>query len=148
MQYDRRSGDLEVTEFVGESAREEALAARVQAESTRASEDVEVVVLSADSLDELKRTHGRYFKSAPELCARPSHWRTPSGSPTTSRCTSRTADHGPTLDQQPSGHPVIRSALVTPPPGRSSRTRTAKTRSRSSLECADPSRGRGAATSP
>jgi hypothetical protein len=67
MQYDRRSGDLEVTEFVGESAREEALAARVQAESTRASEDVEVVVLSADSLDELKRTHGRYFKSASEL---------------------------------------------------------------------------------
>jgi|tagenome__1003787_1003787.scaffolds.fasta_scaffold17383525_2 hypothetical protein len=67
MQYDRRSGDLEVTEFVGESARQEALAARVRAESTRASEDVEVVVLSADSLDQLKRTHGRYFKSAPEL---------------------------------------------------------------------------------
>ncbi len=67
MQYDRRTGDLEVTEFVGEHAREEALAARVQAEAERASEDLEVVVLAADTLEELKRTHGRYFRSASEL---------------------------------------------------------------------------------
>lgn len=67
MRYDRRTGDLEVTEFAGENARQDALTARVQAESERASADVEVVVLAADSLDELKRTHGRYFKSVPEL---------------------------------------------------------------------------------
>lgn len=67
MQYDRRTGDLEVTEFAGERAREEALAARVQAELSRPSADVEVVVLSADSLGELRQTHGRYFRSAVEL---------------------------------------------------------------------------------
>lgn len=67
MQYDRRTGELEVTEFAGEHAREDALAARVQAEATRANADVEVVVLAADSLEELKRTHGRYFKSIRQL---------------------------------------------------------------------------------
>jgi hypothetical protein len=50
MRYDRRTGDLQVTEFAGERAREEALAARVQAESDRTSSDVEVVMLAADSL--------------------------------------------------------------------------------------------------
>lgn len=67
VQYDRRTGDLDVTEFAGDDARHEALSARVKAETTRSSADVEVVVLSADSLDELKRTHGRYFRSASEL---------------------------------------------------------------------------------
>ena len=67
MQYDRRTGDLEVTKFAGEHAREDALAARVEAETSRRSPDVEVVVLTAESEDELRRTHGRYFRSASEL---------------------------------------------------------------------------------
>lgn len=67
VQYDRRTGDLDVTEFAGADARHQALSARVKAETSRSSTDLEVVVLSADSLDELKRTHGRYFRSAPEL---------------------------------------------------------------------------------
>ena len=36
LRYNRRTGDLDVTEFVGEHAREEALAARVDAEIARA----------------------------------------------------------------------------------------------------------------
>lgn len=67
LKYDRRTGDLDVTEFVGADARQEALSARVRAERTRSSSDVEVVVLAADSLDELKRTHGRYFWSPSDL---------------------------------------------------------------------------------
>jgi hypothetical protein len=67
VQYDRRTGDLDVTPFDGDRAREEALSARFRAELTRPSRDVEVVVLAADSLDELKRTHGRYFWSASDL---------------------------------------------------------------------------------
>jgi hypothetical protein len=67
MQYDRRTGELEVTEFAGDHAREEALAARVDAEVARTNADLEVVVLTADSLDEIKRTHGRYFMTPGQL---------------------------------------------------------------------------------
>jgi hypothetical protein len=70
MQYNRRTGDLDVTEFAGAQARREAIAARVDAEETRASEDIEVIVLTADSLDDLKATHGRYFYTPEELVRR------------------------------------------------------------------------------
>jgi hypothetical protein len=67
--YNRRTGDVDVREYVGERGRSEALAERVAVERTRTTHDVEVVVLSADSVEELRRTHGRYFKSAAELLA-------------------------------------------------------------------------------
>lgn len=67
MQYNRRTGHLDVTEFVGDTAREEAMAARVDAEDSRPSPDIEVVVLTANSLDDLKVTHGRYFFTPTEL---------------------------------------------------------------------------------
>jgi hypothetical protein len=70
LRYDRRTGALEVTEYAGAQARERALAARVRAEDERPSEDVEVVALTADSLEELHRTHGRYFFSPAELVRR------------------------------------------------------------------------------
>jgi len=35
----------------------------------RGDEDVEVVVLSAANLDDLRRTHSRYFKTASEMGA-------------------------------------------------------------------------------
>ncbi len=60
-------GELDVAQFVGEHAREEAPADRVDAEIARTDVDLEVVVLTADSLDELKRTHGRYFLTPAEL---------------------------------------------------------------------------------
>jgi hypothetical protein len=67
MRYNRRTGDLQVTEFTGEQAGERALVARVEAERTRTTTDLEVVVLTADSLEEIKQTHGRYFFTPSEL---------------------------------------------------------------------------------
>jgi hypothetical protein len=67
IRYNRRTGDVQVREFVGEEGRRRALAGRIRAERSRETPDLEIVVLSADSLDELHRTHGRYFKSASEL---------------------------------------------------------------------------------
>ena len=46
------------------------LAVRVDAEIARTDADLEVVVLTADSLNEIKRIHGRYFLTPAELvCA-------------------------------------------------------------------------------
>ncbi len=42
IRYDRHTGELGATEFVGEHAREEALAARVDAQIAQASGDVPV----------------------------------------------------------------------------------------------------------
>ena len=67
IQYNRRTGDVQVREYHGEKGRLQALAARVKVEMSRPSSDIEVAVLSSDSLDELKRTHGRYFRSARDL---------------------------------------------------------------------------------
>src|SRR4051812_32833912 len=67
VQYNRRTGEVQLREFAGEDGRRRALAGRIRAERTRKSADLEVVVLSADSVDKLQRTHGRYFKSASEL---------------------------------------------------------------------------------
>ncbi|SFF81941.1 hypothetical protein [Blastococcus tunisiensis] len=69
IRYDRRTGAVDVTEYQGERGRVMALAGRVEAELNRDGRDLEVVVLSAGSLEELKRTHGRYFRSARELIA-------------------------------------------------------------------------------
>jgi hypothetical protein len=50
--------------------RNEALAARFAAEREHRSEpDIEVVVLGARSWEDLKRTHGRYFKSIDQLAS-------------------------------------------------------------------------------
>jgi hypothetical protein len=50
------------------SDRSAALKARFEAERLhRESSDIEVVVLSANSADDLRRTHARYFQSAGEL---------------------------------------------------------------------------------
>lgn len=48
---------------------QEALAGRFRLERD-AHPDVEIVVLGADSLEDLKAMHGRYFLSMPELVAR------------------------------------------------------------------------------
>ncbi len=69
IRYDRRTGHVEVQQYGGADGRRRALAGRIQAEQDRASDDLEVVVLSAASLEELRRTHGRYFKTARELLA-------------------------------------------------------------------------------
>lgn len=64
--YNRRTGALDYKEYSGPTARKRAFAGRLSRELSK-DVDVEIVVLSADSLDELKRTHGRYFSSARDL---------------------------------------------------------------------------------
>lgn len=66
--YDRPAGKiLEFKEF-RESEAAAASAARLEAEKrTRAQPHIEVVVLDSDSLQTIKRTHARYFKTLPEL---------------------------------------------------------------------------------
>lgn len=51
----------------------EALRSRFKAEAKYAGQDVEVVVLGAESREALMETHGRYFLSAQELAARADH---------------------------------------------------------------------------
>jgi len=67
--YDRASGSLiRLDRFAGGS---EALEARFRAEAEfRGRPDVEVVALAAESEEELRRTHGRYFLGLDELAAR------------------------------------------------------------------------------
>jgi hypothetical protein len=65
--YDRLSGDLELTEY-GEDQAALAMHDRFEREvRERSHPEVEVVVLGAPSLEALKRTHARYFKSVVEL---------------------------------------------------------------------------------
>lgn len=68
--YDRSAGVVLREERY--QSRADALRARFIAESEHGSEtnDIEVVVLSAASREELLRTHGRYFRSLTELASR------------------------------------------------------------------------------
>ena len=66
--YNQRSGDLEVEEFA--QAADAALDRRFELErENRDRPEVEVVVLSAQSLEALERTHARYFKNVRQLAS-------------------------------------------------------------------------------
>jgi hypothetical protein len=69
--YDRSSGRLldlvEYSEHEGDRALEDRFA---REREERHNPDIEVVVLNAESVDALKRTHGRYFFTVQELAAR------------------------------------------------------------------------------
>jgi len=67
--YDRDAGQLLRKEvFVNSS---DAMQARFRAESEFAGRrEIEVVALDAESEEELRRTHGRYFFSLAELAGR------------------------------------------------------------------------------
>ena len=67
--YDRAQAKLlEEREF---DSKAEALAARFEAETAhrQSGENIEVVVLAAESRDDLMRTHSRYFYSLRELAS-------------------------------------------------------------------------------
>lgn len=64
--YDRVTGLADVREFAGDDAEERALRARFDAESG-AGPDVEIATLTASSEEELRATHSRYFRTAPEM---------------------------------------------------------------------------------
>jgi hypothetical protein len=64
--YDRQQG--KVTRQMSFSQADEALAARFDAEREFSGHpEVEIVVLGADSWEDLTRTHSRYFKGLHEL---------------------------------------------------------------------------------
>ena len=67
LRFNRRTRGLEVNEFTGTDARRRALEARFSAEAVRATGDLEIVVLEAGSLAEIRRTHRRYFQSLQEM---------------------------------------------------------------------------------
>ena len=63
--YDRRPGRLLMCDEYADG--QKAIRDRFTWERYFAGLDVEVVVLGADSLETLRQTHGRYFKTAREL---------------------------------------------------------------------------------
>ena len=67
--YRRSTGELvSITEFTGDRRR--ALDARFEAEArVKDDPDVEVVLLSAPTLEALRQTHSRYFKTVRELAS-------------------------------------------------------------------------------
>ena len=67
--YNRRSGEQSVREFAAGQEREAIRARFLVERNHRGDSDIEVVVLSADSLETLERTHGRYFKNVHQLAA-------------------------------------------------------------------------------
>jgi hypothetical protein len=63
--YDRSTGQLRLRDFGG--AREDALQARFAEEHSGLGSETEVVVLSAESREDLERTHSRYFHSVADM---------------------------------------------------------------------------------
>jgi hypothetical protein len=67
--YDRAAGHLVRNQEYDDAAA--AFAGRVLAEAEFANQpDIEIVALTAESEDELRTTHGRYFLGLSELAAR------------------------------------------------------------------------------
>lgn len=60
--YNRTLGQAEVTAFDGEFSADDALRARFAAESLALGADYEVATLAADSIEDLKVTHARFFR--------------------------------------------------------------------------------------
>lgn len=61
VQYNRRTGEVEVTEFP-EGENRAAMRHRLALERERTSPDVEIVSLVSESIDDVRRTHSRYFE--------------------------------------------------------------------------------------
>lgn len=61
IEYNRTTGDREVTEFPGQNGHKEALRFRLELERSRPSREWEIVSLNSDSLATVQRTHSRYF---------------------------------------------------------------------------------------
>lgn len=61
IEYNRSSGERQVTEFPGSEGHREALRFRLKLEQERSSDEWEIVSLNSDSLETVHRTHSRYF---------------------------------------------------------------------------------------
>lgn len=65
--YDRKRLSAKITTFLGEGAIEQASKTRSSLESANQDRNVEIVTLFADSLDDLRQTHSRYFINQPKI---------------------------------------------------------------------------------
>ena len=61
IEYNRRTRVSQITEF---ATSQEAVQHQLKLEEERTDRNIEIVVLSADSLDTIKHTHTRYFRDA------------------------------------------------------------------------------------
>lgn len=61
IEYNRRTRDWSVTEFLSETGHREALRLRLERERNRTDKDIEIVSLVSDSLQTIQKTHARYF---------------------------------------------------------------------------------------
>lgn len=61
IEYNRATGQREVTTFEGENGHREALRYRLERERDRPSREWEIVSLNSDSLETVRKTHSRYF---------------------------------------------------------------------------------------
>lgn len=65
--YDRKAGRIIDRHEYAEKDRAKALQERFRLEAThRDHQDIEIVVLGAESEDALRKTHGRYFSERPQ----------------------------------------------------------------------------------
>lgn len=60
IEYNRRSGEADVEQYENPV---DAMRARFARMRARSSSDIEVVTITAKDIDEVKRTHSRYFRS-------------------------------------------------------------------------------------
>jgi hypothetical protein len=69
--YDKAAGKIQSLETFEEHERAIALRRRADLEiESRERDQIEVVVLSADSLEALEKTHGRYFEPIESILSR------------------------------------------------------------------------------
>lgn len=68
IEYERATGIVQLQQFDGNKA-PQARQARLSLELARAAENLirEIVILEADSEEQLRRTHSRYFESLSQL---------------------------------------------------------------------------------
>lgn len=61
IEYHRPSRDWHVRVFEGATGTREAMLERFRLEKERVSADFEIAVITADSMETIKKTHSRYF---------------------------------------------------------------------------------------
>jgi hypothetical protein len=62
VQYNRRSREWMVTEYLGPDGARQAFLRRLELERERTDADWEIASLNADSLETVRMTHSRYFE--------------------------------------------------------------------------------------
>jgi hypothetical protein len=62
VEYNRRSREWRVTEFLGPDGARESFLRRLELERDRIDPDWEIASLNADSFETIRKTHARYFQ--------------------------------------------------------------------------------------